>query len=192
MKDVRNSLKMFIWMTFLTGIVYPLMITGIAQLTMRHKANGEFFFINGKIVGAKLIAQKFENPRYFWPRPSVIDYNPLSSGGSNLSPTSSILKKVVEKRMEKVQGANDQVSVPVELLFASGSGLDPHISLEAARFQIDRIAKARGWDEKDKKKLNNLIETQSEGRYFGFLGEPCVNVLKLNLALESALVSKEV
>jgi K+-transporting ATPase ATPase C chain len=187
MKNMGSSLKMFVWLTLLTGIIYPLIITGIAQLTMKKKANGDFILLKEKIIGANLIAQKFENPQYFWPRPSATDYNPLASGGSNLSPTNEKLKKIVDERRQtimKMQNLNGQASIPAELLFSSGSGLDPHISLETARFQLDRIIHARKWDEKIKIDLDNLLFKLSEKDFFGFLSEPYVNVLKLNLALE--------
>ena len=194
MKDIWSNLKMFVWMSLLTGLIYPLIITGVAQMTMKKKADGDLLAVNGKMIGARLIAQKFESPRYFWPRPSAVDYNPLTSGGSNLGPTSGALKKVVEEReitVAKAQGISDKTTIPVELLFASGSGLDPHISLDAARFQLERVALARGLDENTRKELDKLIYNLSEGRYFGFLGEPCINVLKLNLALDEITLEKQ-
>lgn len=172
---------MFVWMTLLAGLAYPLLITGMAQLTMKTKADGDMMYSKGKIVGSKWIAQKFESDKYFWPRPSSIDYNPLPSGGSNLGPTSSALKKAVEERKEKISRGK-KVDIPSELLFASGSGLDPHISLSTAYFQIDRIIKARGLD---RQSLENLIKDMTIKRSMGFIGEPCVNVLELNIALDN-------
>ncbi len=183
MKKMLNQLRMFIWMTFLTGIIYPVLVTMIAQLTMNHTADGNFISINEKIVGANLIGQKFESDKYFFGRPSAIDYNPLNSGGSNLGPTSTALKKTVEERREKLLKIHptQKSEVPSELLFASGSGLDPHISVETAYFQIDRVSDARGLKKED---LENMIESQTIKRRFGFIGKPCINVLALNLALD--------
>ena len=171
------AIRLFIIMTFLTGIVYPLLITGIAQIIMAEQANGSLIFHEKTIQGSKLIGQKIEDDRYFWSRPSSIDYNPLGpSGGSNLSPTSKKLKEIVAKRKEKI--GND---APVELLYASGSGLDPHISLETAFYQIDRIAKAR---QVSKELLVELIKNHVEGRQFGLFGPLYVNVVILNMALD--------
>lgn len=188
MKKFWISLRMFVWMSLITGILYPLLITAIAQLTMPHQASGSFISKNGKTVGSTLISQKFVSDKYFWGRPSAIDYNPIPSGGSNLGPTSAALKKAVEERqsvISKAQGLTDVKSIPSELLFASGSGLDPHISPATAHFQIDRIVKARGLDAKTgKESIAKLIEKYTERRRLWFLGEPVVNVLKLNLALD--------
>jgi potassium-transporting ATPase KdpC subunit len=165
--------KLFLWMTFVTGVIYPLLITAIAQLTMSAQANGSFV----EKRGSALIAQNFQGERFFWPRPSAIHYNPLPSGGSNLSPTSALLKQMVEER-KKRWGQE----APLELLFSSGSGLDPHISLETAYFQMERIAKARGMEPK---KVKEVIDSQIIYPLFGFLGSPHVNVLLLNIALEA-------
>jgi len=183
MKKVWNSVRMFLWLTFLTGVVYPLIVTGIAKITMKQKADGGFLSSEGKIVGAMLIAQKFESEKYFWARPSSGDYNPLPSGGSNLGPTSAVLKKAVEERLEKILKVHgvDKDKIPAELLFASGSGLDPHISVAAAYFQIERVAKARGIESQD---IKRLVDHMIIKRGFGFLGELCVNVLMLNKALD--------
>jgi potassium-transporting ATPase KdpC subunit len=183
MKSMWNNVRMFLWMTFLTGIIYPLLITAIAQLTMKQKADGNFLTSNEKVVGAILIAQKFENDKYFWARPSAIDYNPLPSGGSNLGPTSAALKKTVEERKEKIAKAHSVANdkIPAELLFASGSGLDPHINVSTAYFQIERVAKSRGIESKD---IKNLVDHMTTKRSLGFLGEACVNVLLLNKALD--------
>jgi K+-transporting ATPase ATPase C chain len=183
-----SSLRMFIWMTLLTGILYPLLITGIANLTMKSNAQGSFVEVNGKVIGSKLIAQKFESDKYFWPRPSSIDYIPLPSGGSNLGPTSIALRKIVESRKAAISKSH-QISgsnpIPSELLYASGSGLDPHISVSTAYFQIDRIIKSRGFpQDSGKKDLINLVDKLTEKRSFGFIGESYVNVLLLNKALD--------
>jgi potassium-transporting ATPase KdpC subunit len=189
MKKIWNNVRMFLWMTFLTGMIYPLLITAIAQLTMKQKADGGFIFTEEKIVGAALIAQKFESDKYFWARPSSIDYKPLPSGGSNLSPTSAALKKVVEERREKIVKAHgvDKDKVPAELLFASGSGLDPHITVSTAYFQMERVAKSRGIENGD---LKNLVDKMIIKRSLGFLGEACVNVLLLNNALDELPTNK--
>lgn len=188
MENLWNSLRMFLWLTFITGIAYPLIVTGIAHLTMGQKAEGGFVSSKDKIVGAELIAQKFESNKYFWARPSAVDYNPLPSGGSNLGPTSAALKKAVEERQDVIAKAHDlkdKIQIPSELLFASGSGLDPHISPEAAQFQIDRIIKARGWEQNQaREEISKLIVQNTEGAMFEFLEQPRINVLKLNLALD--------
>lgn len=180
MKKIWISLKMFLWMTLLTGVIYPLVITGIAQLTMKQKADGDFVSSQNRVVGATLIGQKFESNRYFWSRPSSVNYNPLPSGGSNLGPTSAALKKAVEERKSKFSTGKNQ-SIPSELLYASGSGLDPHISLETAYFQIPRVSASRGVKADEIKKL---IDRMAEGKQFGFLGEQYVNVLLLNKELD--------
>lgn len=186
MKKIGNNIRMFLWMTFLTGILYPLLITAIAQLTMKQRADGDLLSSKEKTVGVTLIAQKFESDKYFWPRPSSIDYNPLPSGGSNLGPTSVALKKAVEERQEKILKAHhtDKDKIPAELLFSSGSGLDPHISIPAAYFQIDRVAKSRGLQNSD---VKQLVDQMVIKRRFGFLGEACVNVLLLNRALDEII-----
>jgi K+-transporting ATPase ATPase C chain len=183
MKSIKNSLLMFIWLTLLTGVVYPLIVTGIAWITFPAKSEGDFITVNDKIVGSKLIGQKFESNKYFWSRPSANDYNGLISGGSNLGPTSIALKKAVDERRKKFAGSQE---VPPDLLFASGSGLDPHITPEAAYYQIDRIAKARGMDNPDGlAKLQNLVNDAVEKPFWHYLGHQRVNVLLLNLKLDN-------
>lgn len=193
MKSLWPNLKMFLWLSFLTGIVYPLLITAFAQLTKKQQADGNFLSVEGKVVGASLIAQNFTNPKYFWPRPSAHDYNALASGGSNLGPTSAALKDTVKQRqaaLAKSQDISDPHAIPSELLYASGSGLDPHISPAAAQFQSARIAKARGLDdEKGKAALAALIDKKTQPRQLGFLGRPYINVLEINIALDE-LVAK--
>ena len=189
-----QSLRVFLWMTLLTGLVYPLFITAVAQLTMKRKADGSFVSYNGKLVGSSLIGQKFQGDKYFWPRPSSIDYNALTSGGSNLGPTSAELKKAVDERKSRIskgQEKADAALIPEELLFASGSGLDPHISPKTAYFQVDRIVKARGLQhESGTKTINELIEKFTESRHIKFLGYPYVNVLLLNIALDEIQANK--
>lgn len=177
MNAFKTAVKVFVFMTLLTGLLYPLLITGIAQLAMPKRANGSLVWKGGKIVGSALIAQNITDKRYFRPRPSAIDYDPVKpSGGSNLGPTSRKLKEIVKERQQKVGQ-----DAPPELLYASGSGLDPHISLEAAYFQIPEVAKARSVNEDV---LKNLIDSLGEGKKLGFLGSSYVNVQLLNQALD--------
>jgi K+-transporting ATPase ATPase C chain len=173
-----RTLRMLAWLFVLTGIVYPLLITGISYLSMPKKAQGSLLNYQGRVVGSSLIAQKFEGEKYFWPRPSAIDYQPLPSGGSNLGPTSLLLKKEVGRR----RTAYFNKEIPSELLFASGSGVDPHLTLQAAYFQAARIAQTR---QMELYKVHELIYSSMIKRRFGFLGVKHVNVLKLNCALDS-------
>lgn len=177
MTSFKTALRMFFLMTLLTGIIYPLLVTLIAQFTMPSLSNGSLIIKEGLPIGSLLIAQKMTDNRYFFPRPSAIDYNPLSpSGGSNLGPTSLKLKSLVNERRQKL-GEH----APSDLLYASGSGLDPHISLKAAYFQIPRIAKARSLDEKY---LRQMIDSHAERTFLGILAPQYVNVLILNQALD--------
>jgi potassium-transporting ATPase KdpC subunit len=176
MKTTIQSLRIYIVLTLLTGIIYPLVITGIVQLLFPKQANGSRIVENGKLIGSELLVQKFESPRYFWPRPSAADYATVASGASNKGPTSADLKKAVDERRTKF--GND---APVDLLTASGSGLDPHISPEAARLQISRIAAARNISIQ---KISSLVDQTIEPPQFGFLGEPRVNILRVNRALD--------
>jgi K+-transporting ATPase ATPase C chain len=176
MNTVIQSLRIYIVLTLLTGILYPLAMTGIAQLLVPKQANGSRIVENGKLIGSDLLAQKFESPRYFWPRPSAADYATVASGAGNKGPTSADLKKSIDERRQKF--GND---APVDLLTASGSGLDPHISPEAARSQIQRVAGAR---KMSPQQISALVDRVTEPPQFGFLGEPRVNVLRLNQALD--------
>jgi K+-transporting ATPase ATPase C chain len=176
MKTTLQSLRIYIVLTLLTGIIYPLAMTGVAQLLFPRQANGSRVFENGKLLGSDLLAQKFDARRYFWPRPSAADYATVASAASNKGPTSADLKKAIDERRAKF-GAE----APVDLLTASSSGLDPHISPEAARLQIPRIAAAR---DISRDKISAVVEQAIEGPQLGFLGEPRVNVLTLNLALD--------
>lgn len=185
MHEFGKALRMFLWMTIVAGLAYPILITGTAQLLFQSKANGGLIVHEGKVVGATLIGQKFTSKRYFWGRPSATDYSPLPSGGSHLAPTSNALKEAVAERrtaIVKSHGIDDNAKIPIELLFASASGIDPHISPETALFQVDRVLKARDLTDKNiHEKVNNLISTFTEDP---LLGPPCVNVLKLNIALD--------
>jgi potassium-transporting ATPase KdpC subunit len=180
------ALKFLLVMTILTGILYPSLMTGIAQLTFKSKANGSLLMKDGKIIGSELIGQKFDSSIYFWSRPSAIDYNPIPSCGSNLGPTSDKLKKqITERRL--VFATNNTIAdtdlIPKEMVFASASGLDPHISPEAAFLQLNRVVKARKLNEAQKQKVQKLIVKLTEKPQFLILGEPRINVLDLNLEL---------
>jgi len=181
------SIKIFAVLTLLCGVVYPLLITGIAQLAFSEKANGSLITQNNKIVGSELIGQKFDSIIYFSSWPSATDYNPLPSGGSNLGPTSSKLKQLVADRKAqwvKSNPTSDPEKIPSEMLLASASGLDPHISPQAALLQVDRIVKARNFDESQKQQLLKSVSKLSEAPQFLFLGENRINVLVLNLELD--------
>jgi len=187
MSHVRAALVSLAVLTLVTGIVYPVVVTAIAQLVFPHQANGSLIVKDGKVVGAALIGQPFDDPKYFWGRPSATSpfgYNAASSSGSNLSPTNPALVKSVQERVDALRAADpdNRAPVPVDLVTASGSGLDPHISPAAALYQVNRVAKAR---KVDPASVRELVERHTEGRQFGFLGEPRVNVLALNLALDA-------
>lgn len=174
MKSINVALKYFAFMSVLLGVVYPAVLTGVSQVLFPEKANGSLVLKGGRVVGSMLLAQSFHSDRYFWPRPSAVDFNPSSSGATQLSLTSSDQRTRIQAR--RAQGMTG------ELLYASGSGLDPHLRPEDAQAQVARVAKARGWSPSI---VNDLIANLTEGRQLGFLGEPRVNVLKLNLALDS-------
>ncbi len=181
------ALKFLFVMTILTGIIYPLLMTGVAQLTYPVKANGSLIIKDGKIIGSELIGQKFDSAIYFWSRPSATGYNPVPSGASNWGPTSDTLRKQVMARRQIFAAMNslaDTVKIPLEMIFASASGLDPDISPEAALMQVDRVVKARKFDEKQHAMVIHLIKTMTIDPQFHLLGEPRINVLKLNMALD--------
>lgn len=182
-QQLLPAIRIYLFFTLLLGLVYPLAMTGISQILFPAQANGSFVQRGEKIVGAKLIGQKFERPEYFWSRPSAVDYNPLPSGGSNFGPTNEGLKKAVDERRAKLKAAHPDRSQepPQDLLFTSGSGLDPHISPEAAEYQVSRVAKARGLQFE---KVQQFVADATEGPQLGLLGEPTVNVLALNMALD--------
>lgn len=182
MKYIISSIRIMIFFTLLLGLAYPLFITGIGQSLFKEKANGSLVQKDNQIVGSELIAQNFEKPEYFSSRPSVISFNPLPSGGSNLGATSEALKNAVSERRTKLMESNPDMQQPPKLLlFASASGLDPHIDLESALYQVDRIAKFRSLD---KEAVNKIIYANIKQRQFGIFGEETVNVLVLNLALD--------
>ena len=184
--QVRAAIVSLIALTVLTGVIYPLIVTGIAQAVFPFQANGSLILRDGKIVGSALIGQPFDDPKYFWGRPSATTPfadNAASSSGSNLSPTNPDLIKAVQGRVDALRAADpgNTASVPVDLVTASGSGLDPHISPAAALYQIQRVARER---KLDPQAVRQLVAQHTEGRSFGILGEPRVNVLALNLALD--------
>jgi potassium-transporting ATPase KdpC subunit len=182
-----TALKFLLLMTILTGIIYPVSMTGFAQLIFPYKANGRLIMKEGKIIGSELIGQKFDSSIYFWSRPSAIGYNPVPSGASNWGPVSDTLRKLVAYRQNFFANSNsitDKLSIPKEMLFASGSGLDPHISPESALMQVDRIVKARHLDNTEKEKLIVKIKNLTEAPQFLLLGEERINVLNLNIELD--------
>ena len=184
--QLRPAVVLLVLLSVLTGLVYPAIVTAIAQIVFPHQANGSLIVKDGKVVGSALIGQPFDDPKYFWGRPSAtlpFQYNAGSSSGSNLGPTNPALTKAVQERVDVLRAADpgNKALVPVDLVTTSGSGLDPHISPAAAMYQVSRVAKARRMDEAA---VRSLVEQHTEGRQFGFLGEPRVNVLALNLALD--------
>jgi K+-transporting ATPase ATPase C chain len=186
LRTFRDALLMLIAMTLITGVAYPLLVTGIAQLTMAGAANGSIVERDGKAVGSELIGQPFSDPKYFWSRPSAtspMPYNAGSSSGSNQGPLNPALADAVKARLEALRAADpdNRAPVPVDLVTASASGLDPHISPAAAEYQIGRIAKARGLAVE---RVKSLVAQYTRARQLGFLGEPVVEVLQLNLALD--------
>jgi K+-transporting ATPase ATPase C chain len=189
MSELKPSLILFLLLTVITGIVYPLVVTGVGQAAFHSQANGSVIESNGHAVGSKLIGQSFSSPKYFWGRPSATSpqpYNSEASSGSNQGPTNPALADAVKQRVAALHEADpsNTLPIPVDLVTASGSGLDPQISPAAAEYQVARVAKARNVDAA---KIRTLVEQATEGRTFGFLGEPRVNVLELNLALDSQL-----
>lgn len=186
----KPALRLLFVLTVLTGVIYPLALTGIAQIIFPTQANGTLIEQDGKAIGSQLIGQPFDDPRYFWGRPSATSpfpYNAAASSGSNLGPSSAELREIVRQRVEALRaaGPDSALPVPVDLVTTSASGLDPHISVAAARYQVPRVARARGLPEET---LLELIDQHTTGRTLGFWGEPCVNVLALNLALDAVQV----
>lgn len=188
MKSLIISLKIFLFLTVLTGIVYPLLITGIAQLLFPLQANGSFIVKGNKTIGSELIGQNFDTVFYFSSRPSAISYNPLPSGGSNYGLINSKLKNSVDslkKHFIAYNHLDSLAAIPSEMIFASASGLDPHISQKAALLQVDRIAKARNFTTDQKDKLIQSVKSRTEEPQFLILGEQRVNVLLLNLDIDN-------
>jgi potassium-transporting ATPase KdpC subunit len=185
---MKKNILTAIWFTLVTtvifGVIYPLTVTGMAQLFFHDRANGQLLERNGKLVGSRIIGQAFTSPGYFHPRPSAAGtgYDATASGGSNLAPTNKNLIERVKGDVQKLHAENPNAAIPVDLVTTSGSGLDPDISPEAAEFQIPRVAHARNMKQED---LRALVQKHTKGRDLGFLGEPRVNVLELNLELDS-------
>jgi K+-transporting ATPase ATPase C chain len=184
--QLRPALMVLLLLTLVTGVAYPLLVTGIAQAVFPAQAQGSLIVKDGHVVGSRLIGQPFDDPKYFWSRPSATSPfadNAGSSTGSNLSPTNPDLLKAVQGRVDALRAADptNKAPVPVDLVTASGSGLDPHISPAAALYQVARVARVRKLDPGG---VRQLVERHTEGRSLGFLGEPRVNVLTLNLALD--------
>jgi K+-transporting ATPase ATPase C chain len=185
---LRPALMSLLFFTLVIGVAYPLVVTGIAQAVFSDQANGSLIVKDGKVVGSALIGQPFDDPKYFWGRPSATSPFPNNAGassGSNLSPTNPALISAVQGRVDALRAADptNQAAVPVDLVTASGSGLDPHISPAAALYQVSRVARER---KLSPEAVAELVERHTEGRFLGLLGEPRVNVLSLNLALDGS------
>jgi potassium-transporting ATPase KdpC subunit len=190
---MKKNLLIAVWFTLVTtamfGLIYPLGITALAQLLFRSQANGQLIEKDGKLVGSRIIGQAFSGPGYFHSRPSAAGtgYDPMASGGSYLGPTNKTLLERVKSDVQKLQAENPSVAIPVDLVTASGSGLDPDLSPAAAEFQVPRVAHSRGVNEEV---VRALVQRHTKGRDLGFLGEPRVNVLELNLDLDSLHASR--
>jgi K+-transporting ATPase ATPase C chain len=193
LKSTRTAIITIALFTLITGVVYPLLVTGVAQVVFPGKANGSLLKQEGRVVGSELIGQQFTDPKYFWSRPSATSpfaYNAAASTGSNYGPLNPALLDGAKKRIQDLRAADSSNTqpIPIDLVTASGSGLDPHISVAAALYQIGRVARIRNMAEAQ---VRSLTDQNTEGREFGFLGEARVNVLKLNLALDNVQLIRE-
>ena len=193
MKLIWQAFSLFVLLTCLTGIFYPLAVTGVAQVFFNEKSHGSLIKDEDKVIGSALIAQKFSRPQYFWPRPSASDFGANPSGASNQGPTSRKLKADIDKRREDLKVKHDLnlSEVPEDLLMASASGLDPHISFAAAQFQLQRVAQARSLKQESMPQLQLLLEQAKDDRQWGVFGESGVNVLRLNRALDETFGKME-
>jgi potassium-transporting ATPase KdpC subunit len=180
-KNLIISMLMTVATTILLGVIYPLVVTGISQVIFHDKANGQLIEVNRKVIGSRIIGQAFTAPGYFHPRPSAVRYDSTNSNGSQWGPTNQKLVDRVKRDVTAAQAENPGRPIPIDLVTASASGLDPEISPASASFQLPRVAKARGISEGQ---LQQLVARHTEGRQWGFLGEPRVNVLELNLDLD--------
>lgn len=185
-KNLLIAVLMTVVTTILLGIIYPLVVTGLAQLIFPGKANGQLIARDGNIIGSRIIGQSFTGPGYFHSRPSAAGsgYDAANSGGTNLGPTNKVLITRVEQDVAALHAENPDAPIPVDLVTTSASGLDPNVSIAAAEFQVPRVARARRMTEAE---VQQLLAAHTEGRQFGFLGEPRVNVLELNLALDATV-----
>jgi len=186
-EQIRPAILLFLVLSLITGVIYPLFVTGIAQLFFHHEANGSLIYRNAKPAGSLLIGQQFDDPKHFWGRlssTSPVQFNAASSSGSNLGPSNPVLLGAVKARINALKEADldNKNSIPVDLVTSSASGLDPHISLAAAYYQIPRVARVRGLSQDFVKKIVNQY---SRGRFLKVIGEPVVNVLEVNLALDT-------
>jgi potassium-transporting ATPase KdpC subunit len=188
-KHLITAVLMTIVTTLLLGIAYPLVVTGLAQALFRDKANGQLLERDGKVIGSRLIGQSFSSPGYFRGRPSAAGtgYDAASSGGTNLGPTNKKLVDAVTGSVEAARKENPSAAVPIDLVTSSASGLDPHVSPASAAFQVPRVARERGVTAAD---VQRMVDAHTQGRQLGFLGEPVVNVLELNLALDAQMPMK--
>lgn len=186
MKTLFQSFMVLVVLTVLTGVIYPLAVTGVGQLLFNHEANGQMIHVGEKVIGSRLIGQKISSAKYFWSRPSSTDFSAAASSGSNLGPTSADLKKAYDERLKALREAHpDQIDMPpLDMLFTSGSGIDPEISPAAAFYQLNRVAKARNLDQTQTQKLNGIVEELVQKPTLGFMGDLRVNVLDLNLAMD--------
>ena len=191
MRTLKSCIILYFTLTIITGIAYPAVVTGILQLIFPNKANGDLILTGTETKGSESIGQKFTDPSYFWSRPSTTDYSPLPSGASNLGPTSESLKQTIQNRQNNL---TPYISLPIpgDLLLASGSGLDPHISPNAALAQIDHVAQARNLSNEQKTKLTELVQSEIEKPQWGIFGAPRVNVLRLNMLVDKTFGVPEI